>query len=811
MRYMKRIAIFCGLLLITSVLAAKTTVVTGVTRYASSQETIPYCTVSLCADDSAKTVIRKFPSSDVGRFETKIESDTAVRYCLTFEAIGLEIHTRCFDVKGDGGKIDLGNIDLEEASTELNEVSVVAQKPLVKMELDRLTYDTESDPETKTSNALDMLRKVPLVTVNGEDKIEVKGSTNFKVYINGKPSAMVARNPEDVFRSLPASSIKRIEVITDPGAKYDAEGLAGILNIVTHHSLIGYNGSVRAGADIWGGAMAGGYFTTKIGKFGLSTNLSYRTGTSEYFSDMTRTNMMPDSRIANVFSNSRSTSRNHNFYGSLELSYEFDSLNLLSVSAGGWYGNGKSRRSGHEQFVGQDSLPLTEYDIRSENYNSYSGFNATLDYQHTFKKEDQNLTASYRYDGSPSVSRSDINFIPILNYAAQHQRNNSVSDGMEHTFQLDYTEPWLDHKHTLEVGAKYILRINSSKNSNELFDSISQSWQDNPLIGDNNLHQMQHVLGAYASYAFRHKWFSLRIGARLEHTTQDVEVADTVLKPQFTNVIPSLSLSFKLAQTQNLSVSYTQRLMRPGIWYLNPYWDNSDPLNITQGNPDLDVERNHSLSVSYGVFTPKVNFNISCWGGITNNSIMDVSTQLSDSVTYTTYQNIGMEATAGANVYFNWMMGKVARWNVNANFFYNYFDGRNVESIRRTSQTYAGGVFSNLQFFLPWKLRLNFNGGYWSPRGGLQSNSSQYYFYGASLQRAFLKDRLNVSISAQQFAELYMKQRYTITTDTYTQTSESRNRVMAFSFSISYSFGEMREQIRKVSNSISNDDVKSGN
>lgn len=807
---MKRIVLLCGILLLTIHIAARTTTVTGVARYASNQETIPYCTISLCTGDSAMNVIRKFPSSEAGHFETKIESDTTARYCLVFEAIGLEAYTHCFDVAADGGTTDLGNIDLEESSTDLEEVSVTAQKPLVKMELDRLTYDTDSDPETKTSNALDLLRKVPLVTVNGEDKIEIKGSTNFKIYINGKPSAMVARNPEDVFRSLPASTIKRIEVITDPGAKYDAEGLAGILNIVTHHSLVGYNGSVNAGADIWGGATAGGYFTTKIRKFGLSANLNYRTGTSESFSGMTRENLIPDARIHNVSSNSQSESRNHNFYGSVELSYEFDSLNLLSLSGGGWYGNNRYRSSSNERFLGNDSTVLTEYNMSADNFNSYSGFNATLDYQHTFNKEDQNLTASYRYDGTPSTSRSNLDFAPVLNYHAQRQRNNSVSNGMEHTFQIDYTEPWLNHKHTLEVGIKYILRINSSNNSNDIFDTVSQSWIANPRIAGNDLNQIQHVFGAYAGYAFRHKWFSLRLGTRLEHTTQNVEVTDTVLRPQFTNAIPSVSLSFKLAQTQNLNIGYTQRLMRPGIWYLNPYWDNSDPLNIVQGNPDLDVERSHNVTISYGVFTPKFNFNISTWGGITNNSITSIKTQLSDSVTYTTYRNIGREASAGGNIYFNWMLGKVARWNVNANIYYSYYDGRNVESVRRTSQSLMGGVYTNLQFFLPWKLRLSFTAGYWSPRRDLQTRSDHYYYYGANLQRSFVKDRLTVSINAQQFAERYMTYRHQTVTDTYIQTGENRNRAMSVSFSISYRFGEMREQIRKVSTSISNDDVKSG-
>lgn len=790
--------------------AAATIKVTGTTRYASTKETIPYCTISLCADDSAHTVIKKFPSSDVGAFSIEVNADTTTRYCLIFEAIGLDQYTRCFDVTAQSSDIKLGNIDLTESSTQLSEVSVVAQKPLVKMELDRLTYDTESDPETKTSNALDMLRKVPLVTVDGEDKIQVKGSTNFKIYINGKPSAMVSRNPEDVFRSLPASTIKRIEVITDPGAKYEAEGLNGILNIITYHSLVGYNGSVRVGADIWGGANAGGYFTTKIGKFGVTANLNYGTYNNPgSYGENIRTNLNPDIAIRQIVNQSKGMSRSHNMHGSLELSYEFDSLNLLSISAGGWGGWHNGTNTQNTQFLGADSLLLTDYNTSLRNSGSWSGINANVDYQHTFRKADQNLTASYRFDGSPNTNKSEMQITPLLNYHAYRQRSQSASDGQEHTFQLDYTEPWRNKMHTLEVGAKYILRINSSRNSNELFDTITGTWYDDPMIDDNNLNQLQHVVGAYASYSFHYKWFSLRAGGRLEHTTEQVEVTDTVLTPQFTNVVPSVSLSFKLSQTQNISVSYTQRLSRPGIWYLNPYYDNTDPLNINQGNPDLDVEIAHSVSLSYGLFTPKFNFNVSAWGSITNNSITSVQTMLNDSVTYTTYRNIGREASAGGNVYINWMIGKVARFNLNTMVNYNYFDARGVAGIDRETQGWHFGGNAGLQFFLPWELKLNFNGGYWSPFIGLQSRGDHWYHYSASIQRSFLKNSLTASIRANTFAQLWRTSSTTYTTDHYTTVNNQRYHGLSVSFNVSYTFGQMREQIRKVSRSISNDDVKS--
>lgn len=780
--------------------------VKGTVRYKSTKESVPYCTISLIKDDSTQMVLKKFISSDAGIFETKVSQNG--KYCLLFESMGLTPYRHCFDVK-EGKNANLGYIDLDDASTELTEVNVVAQKPLVKMELDRLSYDTESDPETRTSTALDMLRKVPLVTVDGEDKIQIKGQSNFKIYINGKPSAMVSHNPEEVFRSLPASTIKRIEVITDPGAKYEAEGLAGILNIITYTSLIGYNGSVRVAADIMGGAGVGGYITTKIGKFGLSANLNYGTNNRYGSTNESEQINLNSNSIHRIYNIQEGRSRSHHANGSLEMSYEFDSLNLLSVSAGGWGGSNTSRYDAFTMFQNIDLDTLTAYNQYTKNANAWGGFNVNADYQHTFRKPEQNLTASYRYSGSPNSTKSTSDVVPIINYMPYNQRNNDKSDGSEHTFQIDYTEPWKNRQHVLEVGAKYILRINSSRNTNELFDTINGIWQPDIRINDNNLNQIQHVAGAYASYSFRYKWLGLRAGARLEHTSQSVTTDSFSLSPQFTNVVPSISLSFKLSQTQNLNVSYTQRLSRPSIWYLSPFYDNTNPLSIRQGNPNLDVERSHNVNISYGFFSPKFNINVSVYSTLVNNSITEVSTQLNDSAIYTTYQNIGRQINSGGSLYLNWQWGKIGRFTFNGWTSNNIYDARNVPNVNKVTTGWNFGLHGGLQFFLPWQLRLNFNGGYWSPYIGLQSRGDHNYYYSASLQRSFLKNRLTASISAHSFAELYQTNSYTVTTDTYTRHTDMRNRALNVSFSVSYTFGEMREQIRKVSRSITNDDMKS--
>lgn len=159
---------------------------------------------------------------------------------------------RKFTLSASQKQVDLGTLYTAEASEMLKGVEVVAQKPLVKAEIDKISYSVEDDPDSKTNTTLEMLRKVPLVTVDGEDNIQVNGSSNFKVHVNGKPNTLMSNNPKEVLRSLPANSVKSIEVITEPGAKYDAEGIGGILNIITDDARMqGYNVTVNARAATW--------------------------------------------------------------------------------------------------------------------------------------------------------------------------------------------------------------------------------------------------------------------------------------------------------------------------------------------------------------------------------------------------------------------------------------------------------------------------------------------------------------------------------------------------------------------------------
>ena len=634
--------------------------------------------------------------------------------------------------------------------------------------------------------------------------------SNFKIYINGKPSGMTTNNPSQVLKSMPASSIKSIEVITEPGAKYDAEGVGGIINIVMDHSLKGLTGTVRANASTKDGVngYGGGLFlSTKTGKFGLTANLNYRknpdpnqtwTGDKENFNSQT---------TKYISQNAISNSTYQFYYGNLEASYEFDSLNLLSLSIGGYNGHALSHDVGSTYALNASRDTLSAFKQLTSNENGWGGIDLSLDYQRTFKKPEKLLTLSYKLSRTPNTTDSYSDLKGLLNYKSYNQHIQNNAQGDEHTFQVDYTEPF-NKIHVVEVGAKYILRLNTGVNTYLFQQDSTQIWEPMPNQSKNDLDQRQNILGAYGSYTLNLKKFSVRAGLRFEYTGSNIVLTDTNFHVNFQNLVPSVSMSYKFNESSNVRLSYKQRISRPGIWYLNPFLDNSNPYSTYQGNPDLMPEVDNSFSLNYSYITPKLNVNTNLFTSFTDNSIERVSKSLNDTVVYNTYNNIGLSRNVGMSVYGNWQPNKFIRINLNSNLGYTSMTTNDGSRLKNKGTNYS--VSAGSQFTLPAEIKLNLNGGYYSPRIMLQGQRSPYYYYGVSLSRDFMDKKLNISVYSQNpFEERTKYSSFTQTAD-YRFDDVSTNITRSFMISVSYRFGELKNQIKKVERTIVNDDVKGG-
>lgn len=585
--------------------------VKGILVDSLTNESEPYATIRIFSSKDMAKPVRMAVTDGAGKFKEQLKE--AGNYIISFSSVGKNVVSREFNVSEKAKIADLGMIQISESSEMLKGVEVVAQKPLVKAEMDKVTYSIEDDPDSKTNSTLEMLRKVPLVTVDGEDNIQVNGSSSFKVHVNGKPNSMMSNNPKEVLKSLPANSVKSIEVITDPGAKYDAEGIGGILNIITTGGRMqGYTATLNAGASNTG-MNAGAYGTVQVGKFTVTGNYSFnRSNSPRSYSESGREDYT--SEDYKYLSSENSGKNKGNFqFGSMEGSYEIDTLNLVTFSMQMWGGTNKYNGMGSTQVSNAHRELAYSYNTLNHSKYGYGSIGANFDYQHSFKKKGEYLTFSYRYSGSPNDSEVYTEYDDIKDYPYdmdylrnQHYDNNARTD--EHTFQLDYVNP-ISKAHEIAVGAKYILRNNQS--DTEYYKDYNGAYQIDESLTD-EYEQTQNILAAYTDYKLKWKKFGAKAGVRYEHTFMDVEYAKLAEKnfnTDFDDVVPSMMFSYQLAPTKTLRASYNMRISRPGIWYLNPFRNTSNPTSISYGNPDLETEKSHSVGVTFSSFSAKFNVN----------------------------------------------------------------------------------------------------------------------------------------------------------------------------------------------------------
>ena len=805
---MKRQFLLLFLLISFGYAHSQETLVKGQLFGEAENEYLPYATISVSKDESMKNSIKKFATDDKGFFQTKL---SVGEYFLAFQYVGKNTLVKKISVPNQEKEYNIGKVVVEESSTELDEVSVVAQAPLVKVEIDKLTYNLKDDPESATSNVLDMLRKVPLITVDADDNVQLKGGSNFKIYLNGKPSNMLATNPSEVLKSMPANSIKDVEVITDPGAKYDAEGVGGIINIITDKRVDdGYVGSVGAGVDSRGGYNGNAYLTTKYGKIGFTGNVNYftrKSPDSESTFERRDFSLQPETVL---MQNGLSGYDGDGVMLSGLISYEIDTLNLISVSLNGYRGNGTNNTNTNVNSTGRY---IYDYDRISESTNERGSIDFSADYQRSFKKKGELLTLSYRFGNNPNSSDGttetlNVEGTPILRPEDYRMRNHNEADGNEHTGQIDYVNP-LTKNHTLEAGLKYIYRDNSSEGNNFYYNLTDKDWLED-LRRKNDLQHDQYIASGYASYGFKKDKFGLKTGLRAEQTKQNVNFIsqnDSIIKTDFFDLVPSLALSYQMSMTQTLRLGYNMRVYRPGIWHLNPYVDNIDPLNISYGNPDLDAEKNHNVSLNYGSFSQKLNLNASINYSVTNNAITRYEF-VEDGISNSTYGNIGKSQSTGLNAYVRWAPTNALNMFVNGNG--DYIDIRSTENEALKNSGFSFRAFTGITYTFPYEIRFSVNGGYFGSRIMLQSKMDPFFFVSFGLSKSFMNKKLDVAIRGSNPFQKYMDHKSFTTGTNFTQESLFRRPAQSVSLNITYRFGDLKSSIKKVQRGISNEDLKTG-
>ncbi len=791
--------------------------VSGTVTDSISGEAIPFVTVGV--ENSDGKVLTRVASDADGRFTAT--AATGNRYTLVISSVGYS--TRRVEVPIESGlrTKNLGNLTLTEG-TELSEVTVVAQRPLIKSDIDKITYDMEADPEATSNNALDMLRKVPMITVDAEENIRLNGQSNYKVLLNGKSSAILSGdNVKEILKSMPASSIKNIEVITNPSSKYEAEGVGGIINIitVTRRDSNGVVGSVGANADNRGGFGGNVYLSSQIGKFAFSGRYSgnrYTNGHGGHSKTFSETYGSDEYNHSEGYGKSRFEGIGHNV--SIEASYEIDTLNLISFSAFGWLGNNKSNNNLDYTYYTRTNAISSQYQSLTRSNSEYGSVSGTLDYQRSFAKKGRTFTASYQFEYNPNNSDYTTESNGIVNWDSYIEQSKNKAYGTEQTVQLDYFDP-LTEMHQIEAGAKYIMRCNVSDGdrTQSLWDEPTGTWND-VLLPVNDLDYTQHILGLYAGYVLKIKKWSGKVGTRLESTWNDGRTTNhnetgvdqkTPFDNNFFNVVPYVTLSWQPREMQTFKLSYTQRLSRPGIWQLNPFRDSSSPMQVSYGNPDLDSEISHTFSLGYTLFTATgMSLAAELNGRIQNNGIEQTIFMDEEGIANVTYDNIGRARECKLNVFFS---GNVLP---TLNLYTNLSGGYGDYSSTRAGYSNKGWDYNGFlgARWNAWKDgAISANLGYYSGFRMLVGTTAPFAFCGFSVSQSFFNKQLQVNLSVSDPFSKDRKFTMHIKNDDYRIDSYNYNPCQYVRLGVTYRFGQMKNSVKKARRSINNDDLKSGN
>lgn len=706
-----------------------------------TNEAVAYATISMKragTDANLDGVL----SNEKGKWKIGDVTDGKYDLYISFLGYGEKVIK---DVETTPGKpdVNLGTIYMVPSSVVIEGVEITEKKALIENKPDKLVFNAEDDASIAGGDATDVLRKVPLLSVDLEGNVSLRGSQNVRILINGKPSGMFSSNVADALKMFPADQIKKVEVITSPGAKYDGEGTGGIINIITKRSeLEGLAGSVNASV---GTRQNNAFVNLNAGKgrFGFTSNGAVfysipADGINNFYRESTL-----DGVKSTYEQNGISKTGRLGFNGSLSAFYDFNAYNAINSSI-------SARGFSFDVDNDSDATINDPATMFSSSWNRKflgetltNGFDWSTDYTRTFEdNDDQELVIAYQLSGNVQDQDYDITeryLAPILN---RDELMNNQGDNYENTIQVDYTHP-LPKKVKLELGAKGVLRdIKSDYTFSNLDESSNEYIVDDER--SNIFDYDQDVIAAYTSLNFSLGKFGLITGARYENTSiKGDDLEGGTFTNSYDNFLPNFTISRTLSGFRQLKFSYSMRIQRPSLQYINPFNNSVDLFNQTVGNPFLQPEISHQYEVSY-------NFNIkgvSVFASTYYKKTDDVIEQLlkvEDGVSSNTFQNIATNNSVGLNL-FSSKTYKALTVRGGGNI-YTYNANGLVNGVETERDDLLYQIFFNGDVKITSKLKSDFFGFFKSPVATLQGNTPSFWIYGMGMRYDFDKASLGIRL-----------------------------------------------------------------
>jgi len=781
--------------------------ITGTVTDSLSAEAVAYSTVSLINRETGK-VVDGTMANDKGEFT--LAQVAAGEYTVLISFVGYQ-DKRITDVKVQKGKnVDLGNILLPVNARALEEVKITGVKALIEEKVDRLVYNAEGDISAKGGDASDILKKVPMLSVDLDGNVSLRGSSNIKVLINNKPSTIVASSIADALKMIPADLIKTVEVITSPSAKYDAEGSGGIINIITKKSDIqGLTLNVDSGAGLRASNLGlnGSY---RNGKFGMTLGGFGRVFYNKSGGTLDQTTFGSPS----VSTRQTNSGNDNGMFGRYNLGFDYDISQNQSLSAGVAFGTRNLRRDLDYTTKLFTDNALTSTSLREvDGKDNSNNVDLNLDYIRIFKPR-QELYVSTYYSQNNLINNFDANILNNSGEIFSRMQNRNDNTNKEFTVQTDFVTP-ISTNQSFEVGLKGIFR-NVNSDYRYLSAIGSGAFSLDPANPSGFLDYSQNIASGYASYTYTTAdKLTLKLGARYEYTTIDAQdQINPIAIPSYGNLVPSVNISKTFANGSTVKLAYNKRIQRPGLQQLNPNYNASNPQNISIGNPNLRPEITDNVELSLSTFSGKNYYNFSLFGRQTNNAVTRITTP-SDTLAgamITTFENIGTQKALGGNLFGNFYL--TPKWTLNGglDLYYTYMEGQIAAAdgsyrMADNSGIVLGGRLQS-QVVLPNSWTVQAFGGFRGKQVQLQGTMGSFYMYSVGVKKDFNNKKGSIGLAAENFLG-GMKMNSTVISPLYEQYSRNNIYNQNIKVTFSYKIGKMAF-VQKKTRSVKNDDVIGG-
>jgi len=767
----------------------------------ATRQPIGFATVAIHRSDDKK-IINGASANDKGVFS--VDSVSNGTYTATFNFIGYKKSEKTNIVISDKIKrANLGDIILSGTDNELGTVNVTRQKSVIENKADMIVYNVEKDVTSQGGVATDVLKKIPQVSVDIDGNVEVQGNTNVQFLINGKPSTIFGNNLADVLQSIPASEIEKIEVITSPGAKYDAEGTGGIVNIVLKKSKIqGINGNITGSA---GTRLENGSFNINGRKGNIGGHAWFSTNTALQSTTLSslnsKTNNASGDTVNTLNQNGHSAFNRSGYQGGIGFDWDITPKNTISISGGfngfSHDGNGSTNQQAIVQGPMGNIIQSMSTVLNSTNNFGSKGYDYSLFYKKLFDVDKEQLT--FLYSSSNSADNSYYNQTQSLannDTVLSGTRGENPGTAKENDFVLDYSLP-VNKDITIDAGAKAaLLDITSGSDIyllNQHNDYIFNSAQSNALSYNRN------VYAAYVSGNFvLSSTINAKAGLRYERTVTNANfgTGEPVSIPGYNTWAPSFAATKDIGNDQTIKLSYNYRIQRPNYNELNPFINAADPRNMSTGNPGLQPELSNKIETGYNkAFDKGSNLNISLFYQYTIHDIQSIVTYypkltIGDStynnVNLSKNENVGLDTRTGLNI-----SGAVpftpklmVRGNISV---YNRYVANNGTS--------TNGVDYRMNVNGSYQIDSNFVaeafGNFNSPRTTIQGKMGSWSSYTIAIRKFIWHKQGSIGLTATDPFTQYVNLTSTLSGTNFSETSVRKVPYQSFGISFTYKFGKL--------------------